>query len=94
LPNWLTSDAKILLKLLLDPHPFERSLICFSKLKNLTFFKDYDWLGLIEKKVKNIPYLPKKFQPKCSESIPVFSWIEHQQAQPAPPSVLDDLTEN
>ena len=75
LPNWLTSDAKIILKLLLNPHPFERSLITFTKLKGLSFFRDYDWLGLVEKKVKQIPYLPKVVTPKCSEPIDVKSWI-------------------
>ena len=78
IPHWLTSDAKIILKLLLNPNPFERSLITFTKLKSLSFFKEYDWLGLIERKVKNIPYLPKKITPKCSEPIHVSSWIDRQ----------------
>ena len=93
LPTWLTSDAKIILKLLLNPNPFERSLITFTKLKSLSFFREYDWLGLIEKKVKNVPYLPKKITPKCSEPIHVSSWIEHQESNVPPPSILDDFSE-
>ncbi len=91
LPNWLTSDAKIILKLLLNPQPFERSLISFTKLKKMSFFKDYDWLGLIEKKVKTVPYLPKKVVPKCPEPISVLSWIEHQHSVLPPFSILDEI---
>jgi hypothetical protein len=57
----------------------------------MSFFKDYDWLGLIEKKIKNVPYLPKKSTPKCPEPISVFSWIEHQNSLPPPLSILDKI---
>lgn len=93
IPHWLTSDAKIILKLLLNPNPFERSLITFTKLKSLSFFKEYDWLGLIEKKVKNIPYLPKKITPKCPEPIHVSSWIDRQESKVPLSGILDDFSE-
>lgn len=75
LPNWLTSDIKILLKILLNPSPLERGLISFYKLKNLSIFKDYDWLGLIEKKVKNVPYIPKKTSSSLPDPIKFHLWL-------------------
>lgn len=91
IPNWLTSDSKTILRLLLNPDPFQRSLISFTKLKSTSFFKDFDWLSLIEKKIRNVPYLPKKTHPKYPDPIPVTSWIEHQKSLAPPPSVLDEI---
>jgi len=65
----------MLLKLLLNPSPLERGLISFWKLKNSTIFKDYDWLGLTEKKVKNVPYIPKKTVQKLPDPIRFHHWL-------------------
>mgnify|MGYP006946574473 CR=1 FL=1 len=37
----------------------------------MTFFKDYDWLGLLEKKVRNIPYYPRKITKPIVEEITI-----------------------
>ena len=69
MPNWLTSDVKILLKMLLNTNYLERSLLTIGRIKSMTFFKDYDWLGLLEKKVRNIPFYPRKINQPIVEEI-------------------------
>ena len=71
MPNWLTSDVKILLKMLLNTNYLERSLLTIGRIKSMTFFKDYDWLGLLEKKVRNIPYYPRKINKPIVEEISI-----------------------
>jgi hypothetical protein len=67
----------------------ERGLISFWKLKNSTIFKDYDWLGLTEKKVKNVPYIPKKAFQKLPDPIRFNYWLENVQSELPLPSILD-----
>ena len=85
--------ASVIVKLLLNPQPIERSLTTFAKLKALSFFRDYDWLGIVERRVKNVPYLPKKVQPKCGDPISVSSWIEYQESVLPPASLLDEFSD-
>lgn len=92
LPQWLPSDAKMLLKLLLNVNSLERSLISVKRLKAMTFFKDYDWLGLMERRIKNIPYYPKK--PKNGTkglSTTLSAWASGQSSSPPVNDTLDNF---
>ena len=67
-PIKMPTDLKIFLKVLLNPNPVERGLLTINKLKKMTFLKDYDWISLLERKLKQVPYLPEEIVPEA-ESI-------------------------
>lgn len=76
LPPWVPLEVKLLLKLLLNPNPLERSLISINLLKSMTIFVEYDWLGLMEKNMKNLPYIPKKSTIKINpDGMDMETWI-------------------
>jgi hypothetical protein len=59
----------------------------------MTFFNDYDWLGLMERRVKDIPYLPKKLNKIKPDGIPILVWAKNQEYQTPPNTSLDVVIE-
>ena len=60
----------------------------------MTIFRDYDWLGLMQKKLKTVPYLPKKNQKKSGNEINFDDWLENQKEQPHIDSILKKIDED
>ena len=58
----------------------------------MTIFADYDWLRLMEKNMKNLPYVPKKSTARINlDSMDIQAWIARQISESPSNDCLNDL---
>ena len=58
----------------------------------MTIFADYDWLRLMEKNMKNLPYVPKKSTVSINlDSMDMQAWITKQISESPSNDCLNDL---
>lgn len=58
----------------------------------MTIFMDYDWLGLMEKSMKHVPYLPRKATNRfISNETNIQEWIGSQSSENPSNDCLEEI---